>query len=359
MIPRHRLLATAVAALAALLGAAAPATAATPPGFFGVMADGPLFGPGVSLERETQLMHAAGVRSMRVAFYWRDLQPQKGQPPVWTETDRIVGAAAAAGVTTFPILVRAPTWATGGDAREGAVPDAAAYAAFVIEAVRRYGPAGTFWAERPELPKRSIRSWQVWNEPDLDRYWEGRPWAPTYVKLLRPARKAIKAADPGAQVVAAGLTNRSWVDLGKLYRAGGRRHFDAAAIHPFSRRVENVLKIVKLARAEMRRRGDRRKPILLTEATWSSGKGRSTINYGWETTERGQARKLRDAFTTLARNRRALRIQSVHWYTWLSPAIGDDESFSYGGLRRLSGGRPVNKPALTAFKRVARRLRAR
>src|SRR3712207_8666952 len=100
----------------------------------------------------------------------------------------------------------------------------------------------------------------------------------TLFRSLRAAHGAIKAADPGAQVVMAGLTNRSWEDLARMYRAGARGTFDAAAIHPFSRRVTNVLKIVELARREMRRRGDARKPLLLTEISWTSGRGRSTIN---------------------------------------------------------------------------------
>jgi hypothetical protein len=345
--------------LAVLAATAAPASAATPASFFGVMADGPLLGPGVDLPREARLMQGAGVRSVRVAFYWRDLQPVQGRAPDFAETDRIVAAAARAGLTVFPILVRAPTWATGGDDREGAVPDASAYAAFVTDTVRRYGPQGSFWAEQRSVPKRAIRSWQVWNEPDIERYWTGRPWAPTYVILLRAARAAIKAADPGAQVVAAGLTNRSWEDLGLLYRAGGRAHFDAAAIHPFSRRVSNVLKIVDLARREMRRRGDARKPLVLSEVSWSSGKGRSTFNYGWETTERGQAERVTQALTALAKVRTRHRIQTVYWYTWLSPELGDDESFSYSGLRRVRAGTPVSKPAYGAFKRTVRRLRAR
>jgi len=280
----------------------------------------------------------------------------------FAETDRIVGAAAGARVRVLPVLVRAPAWAAGGDEREGAVPAADQYGAWVGEVVRRYGPSGSFWAENPAIPKVPVRQWQVWNEPDITRYLTppaGRSWPGAYVPLLRAGAAAIRRADRDATVVAAGLTNKSWEDLGRLYRAGGRKHFDAAAIHPFSARVSNVVKIVRLARRTMRRRGDGRKPLFLTEVSWSSGKGRSTFNYGWETTERGQAARLRQAFTALARERRRLRIGGVWWYTWLSPALGDDESFSYGGLRRLENGRPVDKPALAAFRSTVRRLRSR
>jgi hypothetical protein len=344
--------------LAASLALAAPAQARVPASFFGVMADGPLLGPQADLDREARLISRAGARKVRVAFYWSGMQPQAGQPADFSETDRIVAAFAGEDVTVLPILVRAPAWATGGDTREGAVPDPAAYGAWVGEVVRRYGLRGSFWGGRRNAAE--MREFQVWNEPDIDRYLippAGRSWPETYVPLLRAARDAIKSHDRNADVVAAGLTNRSWEDLGRLYRAGGGDLFDAAAIHPFSRRVSNVVKIVRLARAEMRRRGDARKPLLLTEVSWSSGKGRSSFNYGWETSERGQASKVREALRALARERKRLRIGAVYWYTWLSPAPGDDESFSYSGLRKLRGGRAVSKPAYAAFKRTVRQLR--
>jgi hypothetical protein len=316
------------------------------------MADGPLLGSKVDLARETRLMRSSGVASIRVAFYWRELEPQPGQF-AWAEADRVVAAAAASGLDVLPVVVRSPSWASGGDNREGAVPDNAAYARFCAALVARYGPGGAF------VPGRPIRRWQLWNEPDIPRYWSGRPWATTYVALLRAGRDAIKAADAGAKVVAAGLTNRSWQDLAEVYAAGARGLFDEAAIHPFSRRVSNVMKIVRLARAEMRRRGDARVPLLLTEVSWSSGRGRSTFNYGWETTERGQAERVGQALRALSRERTRLRIGGVWWYTWLSPPLGDRESFSYAGLRRLRGDRVVDKPARSAFSRAVRRLAGR
>ncbi len=167
-----------LAALALSLVPAATSHARVPASFFGVMADGPLLGPQADLGAEARLMRRAGVGSMRVAFYWRDLQPQPG-PVAWAQTDRIVEAAARARVRVLPILVRAPGWAAGGDEREGAVPAADQYGAWVGEVVRRYGPSGSFWAENPGVPKTPVRQWQVWNEPDITRYLTppaGRSW---------------------------------------------------------------------------------------------------------------------------------------------------------------------------------------
>ena len=143
-------------------------------------------------------MRASGVGSVRAAFYWRSLQPQPAQPVRWGATDRIVEAAARNGLAVLPVLVRSPAWAAKGDTREGAVPEADLYAAFVGEAVRRYGPGGSFWAERPDVPALPVRSWQLWNEPDIDRYLApiGRSWMEAYVPILRAGHGAVKAADP-------------------------------------------------------------------------------------------------------------------------------------------------------------------
>lgn len=356
MTTARRFLTIALAALVAL-ALAAPAQGATPRGFFGVMIDGPALEPGVDLEAETRLMAETGIGTARVAFYWREMQPRQGEPPNFAESDRVVRAAALAGIRVFPTIVRAPGWATGGDEDEGAVPtDPATYAAFVTEFARRYARGGTFW-QAPGIPVLPMTSFQVWNEPDIGRYWEGQPWAPTYVRLLRAAAPAIRAVDPKAQVVAAGLTNKSWEDLDRLYKAGARGLFDAAAIHPFSRRPSNVMKITELARATMRRRGDRRLPLVISELSWSSGKGQSTYNYGWEVTEEGQAQRVRQILPMLAGARKRLGIQAFYWFTWLSPAPGRIESFAYSGLRKMSESGPVSKPAQHAFRETARSLR--
>lgn len=367
-----------VVVLAALLMALttpnrAPAT--VPRGFFGVIADGPLLGGGVDLAAQTAAMRDAGVGSVRVAVYWSDAQPYasasavladqrvrfvdaNGIPTDFGAIDAVVGAAAAAGLRVLPVVQRTPTWAAA-DPRQAASPprDPATYASFMTTLVHRYGPDGSFWTQRQGVTAQPIRRWQVWNEPDIRKYWSRQPFAASYVRLLRAAHRAIHTADPGARVVLAGLTNRSWIDLRRVYAAGGRGAFDVAAAHPFSRRVANVIKIVRLVRREMRRHGDARTPLSLTELSWSSGAGHSTFNYGWETTEQGQAERVRAILPRLAALRRPLRLDDVYWYTWLSPRIGGHDSFDYSGLRRVgANGTIIDKPALTAFRETARKL---
>jgi hypothetical protein len=355
-------------AIALLLLAAAPAQAAqreVPPGFMGVMADGPLLDPAsVDLAREGALMREDGVEAIRVAVYWSELQPARDGAIDWTTTDRIFAVAAANGLRVLPVMLRAPAWAREVRADMASPPRGdAAYAAFLTALVGRYGPQGTFWTARPDLPRSPQRQWQVWNEPNIDTYWSSpRPFAARYVRLLRASYRALKAADPGSEVVLAGFANFSWRALADAYRAGARRWFDVAAVHPFSGRLENVLKIVRLTREAMARNGDRRKGLIISELTWPSAKGRTRNTIGFETTEAGQAARLRNAYAALLRIRRSARVRQIFWYTWLSADRDSPNSFSWSGLRKLGPAgtdAPVDKPALAEFRRVALRVAGR
>ncbi len=327
------------------------------------MADGPLTGPSADLDGETAKMKATGIASVRVALYWSDAQPTPGALELGP-TDALVLAAARQGLTVMPVVLRAPAWARR-QADDLASPPRsnADYAAFLKQLVARYGPAGSLWAANPGVRKVPVRTWQLWNEPDIPKYWapaaSKNAWATPYVALARAGRAALKLADPGSTAVCAGLTNQSWIDLRKVYAAHGRGACDVMAIHPFSAKISNVVKLVRLARLEMRKAGDAQRRLLLSEVSWTSAKGYAKLNYGWESTEGGQADRIRLALKALAAIRVSARLTGMYWYTWLSPAPGTSlASFDYAGLRKLDrAGQAVDKPALAAFRETVAALR--
>jgi polysaccharide biosynthesis protein PslG len=377
------LFAVALAAAALLsLSAAASAAAArhVPPRFLGTVADGPLFdeaalsAAGTSLERELDLMVAAGVESVRLSFYWAPMQPYAswdqvspaerprfrggaGVPTDFEATDRIVQLAAERGLALLPVVLRAPDWAARFPGQWASPPaDPRTYAAFVRALAERYGRGGSFWRERPRLRRLPLTEWQIWNEPTMQSFWLTQPFASDYVALLRATRRALDQADRRARIVLAGLVYESWDALDKVYRAGGRRWFDALALHPFTRRPDDVLRIVERNRTVMARHRDGGKPIYLSELSWPSSRGRIPVRYGYETDERGQARRLTAALRLLAANRRRLGLRRVYWYTWLTRETHPDYPFDYAGLRRLQPARVRSKPALGAYRRTALRL---
>jgi hypothetical protein len=344
-------------------GDAVAARRHVPQGFLGANLDGPMLSPAVNTGGEFSTMTRAGVESVRLPVFWAAMQPTQGGPIDFSLTDRLIGEAAARGLRVLPNVARTPDWAAQrpGTAYNASPPrDPATYAAFLTALVHRYGPGGEYWRAHPGARAVPVRAYQIWNEPGQAYYWAQQPFARPYVRLLAAARAAIKAADPGAKVVLAGLNSgvgyRSWTDLGKVYAAGGGRLFDMAAQNPFSLRTAEVVRSIRLFRGVMARHGDRNKPLLLTELSWPSAKGKTRTRYGFEVTERDQARRIREAIPLLSRLRTQLRIGGVFWFTWLSPPLGSNQPFDYSGLRRQSGSGVVSKPALSAWRSTARSL---
>jgi hypothetical protein len=222
--------------------------------------------------------------------------------------------------------------------------------------VARYGPTGSLWAEHPDVARRPIRAWQIWNEPNLTRYWNVAPWAPSYVKLVKAADKALKAADPKSRTVLAGLPNESWEALDQIYYAKARGAFDVVALHPYTGKPKNVVKIVKIVRRRMQDRGDRKLPIWVTELSWPAAVGKTGQAGDFSTTDAGQAQRLESGLKRLAADRKALRIERVYWYSWLTVEGASADAFRWSGLRRLRDGQLIDAPALSVFQRMARRL---
>jgi Glycosyl hydrolase catalytic core len=341
----------------ALLLAAPSAHAAVPRDWLGVVADGPLTDPARDHDGEWDLVADSGAATVRTAFYWWDGQPAGPGAVDFTAYDRVVLAAARRGLGVVPVVHGTPQWARETPGDFASPPrDPADFGRFLDALVGRYGPSGSLWREHPEVRRRAIRDWQLWNEPNLTRYWARQPFARSYVRLLRTARAALRRADRRSRLILAGLPNLSWTALRTIYKAGGRRTFDAVAIHPYTGKPRNVVRLVEFARRVMRRYGDRRKPVWITELSWPAAKGKTNGTIGFETDDQGQARRLRAGLRLLARARKRLRIERVYWYTWLSTESGPS-SFDWSGLRRLRGGEVISSPALGVFRSMARRLR--
>jgi hypothetical protein len=361
---------TITVALAAVFYAA-PAEAAVPPSFVGVVADGPIFNPSVNVSQEFDLMVGAGVQSVRAQFSWQMAQPypdwasvpsgqasrfvdEGGIPTDWSRPDKVVAAAAARHMSVLPVITTSPAWAAVPPSTLASPPrSAAAFAKFAATAARRYGPGGAFWAQHPELEAQPIRDWQIWNEPSFRAFWRPRKWVRPYVALLRAARASLKAVDPGARIVLGGLPGISWKDIGRIYHAGGRDLFDVAAIHPFTSRVSGAVQILRNVEAVMRKFHDGSKPVWVTEMTWPSSRGHTTTNFGYEVTQRGQAQKLASAFRDLAALRGRLRIERVYWYTWIGLDRRRDYPFDFSGVSTFHDGSVTRKPALDALRRTA------
>ncbi|MCX7669235.1 MAG: cellulase family glycosylhydrolase [Anaerolineae bacterium] len=177
-------------------------------------------------DRDLNLVKDAGFTWVKQLFSWQDIEGAGKGHFDWERPDRIVEDVNKRGLK---LIVRIsmdpdrPFWA-------GNPPDNAQhFADFAGQVAARY--------------RGRIHAYQVWNEPNLAREWGGkRPDPAGYVRLLRLTYAAIKAADPNAIVVTAGMapttedSNRAMPDMRfyqGMYDAMGRSdgYFDMLGVH--------------------------------------------------------------------------------------------------------------------------------
>ncbi|HMC06105.1 MAG TPA: glycosyl hydrolase [Solirubrobacterales bacterium] len=311
---------------------------------------------------DLQTMGATNLGTVRFGLNWPAAEPSEGAFD-WTEPDRFVGGLAAQGIEALPVVFGSPAWVSPNLLRPplDSAADRAAWQAFLKAAIERYGPGGSYWsgdypsqygAGAPIVP---VRAWQIWNEPNGKAFWAPAPSAKQYATLLAISRVTIKSADPGADVVLAGLVGygqvRAWNFLDQLYGAGAGRDFDVAALHPYSRDLGQLDNEVSLFRDAMARHGDEAKPLWITELGWGSDpRGSGQLNVG----PVGQERLLSDSHAMVL-DHPAWHIQRLFWFDWRDPGTasagppGCAWCASAGLLRHDR--RP--KPAFQAFERVA------
>lgn len=179
------------------------------------------------VNRELDAVAKTHAQWLRVFIDWSSVEATKGSYD-WTIPDRLVAAARARNLKVLALVTTTPTWA-----RRAAAPgqlgiyappsDPATLGAFLQKVIARYDDVTRF---------------EIWNEPNLPAFWGLTPSNPTeYTALLKAAYAAVKQKLPGTEstVVAAGMSpDAGAVDfVTKMYAAGAKSYFDAAAMHPY------------------------------------------------------------------------------------------------------------------------------
>jgi hypothetical protein len=234
--------------------------------------------------------------------------------------------------------------------------DPAAFGRYAASLVKRYGPRGSFWPAHPDIPKLPIRSWQIWNEPNIPAFWATGPDPAGYAKLLETASRAVRAADPGAEIVTAGLpTSHMGIPaaefLAGIYKAGAKGSFDTVAIHAYAPTPAGVIERTRDAREVIARNRDDAR-LWITEVGWGTGgePGPLTVS------PQKQAANVEQTLKTLSAERGALGVRGVVLFQWRDPKPFPGRRAIwpyYAGLTDDSGN---PKPSFSAFEHAVRQL---
>jgi hypothetical protein len=309
---------------------------------------------------------AAGVGTLRQTFDWQYLA---GDGSIdWGILDHFVGGAAQRGITIMPVLFDAPTNITtmpASGALRGFYPpaDPSALGVYGAQLAARYGTRGSFWAQNPQTPFHPIRAWQIWNEPNLPVYWRPHLSPKGYAKMLCATSRQIKAVDPRAEIVTAGLPKshiRSsiWPSryVPRMLRAGGRGCFDTVALNAYAHTGKGVVKLVSNFRRLLNRLHARKVNLRVTEFGWADqGPERPRAAYTAGSNRQGSF--ISTALRGLWKARKRLRLRGAVYYAWRDqPVYAGGKNFwgLHTGLTRVNGS---PKPAMASFRRTALSLR--
>ena len=298
---------------------------------------------GILSEAEFDRMERGGVETLRFLIRWREVEPTPGAYD-WGRVDALVARARARDIRLLPMIYGSPEWI---DAAENHAPvgdgaEEAAWQGFLTALTTRYGSA--------------IRRWQIWNEPNFDVYWEPPQSAAAYGRLVRLSANAIRAVNPRASIVLAGVAavrnGVPWAGfLRDLYAVRGiERSFDFVGFHPYSPSIRILHAQIERIRRLLARAGNPGARLAITEIGWASDGERPrplVVGPG------RQASLLRRSFALLSERGHGWHISDVQWYAWQDTrAIEDLCVFcEYAGLFDFEG-RP--KPAWDAFRRAVR-----
>ena len=174
--------------------------------FFGVVPQTAVFGGDVDR------MGIANVGVMRIIINWAAVDPTAADGDNdWSSVDGLMLEAARNGIELQPFIFGTPSWVAqsldnhscSGDKCITFAPKSkaalAAWQKFVGEAVARYGPGGTFFAENPAVPVVPIKDWQAWNEMNSKTFFAPKPKPKLYAKLLKAFRKGSSFPGPDGQ----------------------------------------------------------------------------------------------------------------------------------------------------------------
>lgn len=273
--------------------------------------------------RDLGLVKDMGFTWVKQKFPWREIEGiEKGQFD-WYRADYIVNETERAGLKLIVRLDQQPYWSEPADNQwqeNGPPGNLADFGDYCGAVAARY--------------RGRIGAYQVWNEPNLTREWGNRPPDPAaYTALLRACYTAIKAADPDAIVVSAGLaptgTNSAEAMpdtdfLQGMYDAGATAYFDVLGVNAPGYKAPPELspadaeapeygggrwfafRHVEDLRALMVANGDGRKQVAVLELGWTLDQ--VNPDYAWHAV---------DEATQAAYLVGAYQYAAAHWRPWV------------------------------------------
>jgi len=285
------------------------------------------------IRKDMAFLKKSHIDLLRISFGWDAIESVKDQYNwlFWDDFVRI--AVEEYGITLIPYVCYMPRWNSTKPEDNNwfwnyPPVDPGQFGEFMKALVTRY--------------KKYIKTWELWNEPDIWVYWQGTP--EQFAEMIRIGARAVKEADPKAKVVLGGIAYREEF-LTKMFRDYGLSPWiDVVNMHNYletwsPRPVEEIDDHIA-AMSDVIRQYGRNQSLWMAEVGYSTFRQGSKISndytayYEYEHTPAYQAV---DLFKRLALIVLTEKISAVAWYeiSDLPPSdevIGDEYNNRHLGV---------------------------
>jgi hypothetical protein len=147
------------------------------------------------MRKDLELLQRTGVRMLRISFGWDGIETEKDQYDWLFWDDFVKMAVDEYGITLIPYICYTPLWnSTSQDP-----------GTFWRSPPKDYDEFGQFMTDLVNRYKGRIKTWELWNEPDIEWYWMGDQEG--FTRLLKTGSDAVRRADPTATVVMGGIAH--------------------------------------------------------------------------------------------------------------------------------------------------------
>jgi hypothetical protein len=285
------------------------------------------------IKGDFEFLKERNIDLLRISFGWDAIEEVEGTYDWLFWDDYVNTAVDEYGITLIPYLCYIPKWnTTGGDDTlfywNYPPKDYDAWGRFVTALVNRY--------------KDKIKTWELWNEPDIWIYWQGT--REEFAKFLRIGAEAVRKADPDAKIVFPGIAYDPYFVMEMFRDHGLSKYFDIVNCHNYYETwhrhpIENIVNYVNELHEVIWRFGDGQ-PIWMAEVGYSTFRKNGRVSdvysayYEYEHSPEYQAIQL---FKTLALVASTGNVSAVAWYELkdLPPhedVIGDNDNNRYLGV---------------------------
>ncbi len=176
-------------------------------------------------ERDIDMIAAAGFRFVRMDFAWSHVERERGKYN-FSGYERLVNSLARRNIRPLFILDYGNRLYDGGLAphtEEGR----AAFCKFAAAAAKRFAARGVLW--------------EIWNEPNLDKFWRPKANAEDYCALAIDVCKALRQADPKCTILAPATSGIRLKFIEEVFKAGPLKWLDGVTVHPYRSRAPETV----------------------------------------------------------------------------------------------------------------------